>query len=461
MKTMKLKILMLFLLSGTVVAIAQTEKLEKTYKTNADVTLEVDASHTNVVIENWDRNEVQIEAFLESGQSDKETTKALLANWKVQTSGNAGKVSITSGGGGGLSMPPIDIAALNGSMAKLPEIIDPVMEMVGPLLESISNNPLPPEFYENMSELHFDYEAYQKGGEKYMEEWEKKIEKKFGKEFEVSMEKWASNFEKDTVLWKKNIEVEMEKWGEDFGKSMEAWGESFGKEMEKWAEQVEMEVEAKYDDGGNRVIVLNDKMSKAKKTIRVKVPANARLNLEVRHGEVKLSGKNSNVKANLSHSRFSANTITGKQTNISAAYTPVTVKTWEFGELKTSYVQSCDLGTVRSLKITSNSSDVKIGEILEIGIISGTFGELRIDKVSPNFNTLDITLENSDLILDLPEVALNFSYTGSQSEIDYPASIKARPVKNYDTQTINGYQKSRDGKGSVSIKARYSDVHIK
>lgn len=461
MKTMKLKILMLFLVCGTMTAFAQTKKLNKTYKTNANVSLEVDATHTNIVVENWDRNEVQIEAFLETGEADKETTKKLLENWKLQTNGTPGKVTISSGGGGGMAIPPIDMAAFNGSMAKLPEIVDPVMEMVGPLLESISKNPLPPEFYERMGELNFDHQAYQKEGEKYMERWEKKVEKKFGKDFERSMEEWASNFEKDTVLWKKNIEVEMEEWGEEFGKSMEAWGEQFGKEMEKWAEQFEEQVEAEYGDGGTKIFVVSDNMNKAKRTLRVKIPMNATLNLNVRHGEVKLNGKNTNVKADLSHSRFSANTISGKQTSISAAYTPVSVKVWEFGELKTSYVQTCDLESVKSLKITSNSSDVRIGKILETGIISGTFGELRINEVSPGFNTLDITLENSDLLLDLPDVALNFSYTGSQSEIEYPSSIKGSPVRNYDTQIINGYQKSRDGKGTVSIKAEYSNVVVK
>lgn len=462
MKTIRYNIFLMLLVFGSLSVLAQTKKLDKTYKTNANVSLDVDASHTNLIIEKWEKNEVQIEAFMEGSENGKEANKQLLDGWKLQTSGNSGRVSIVSGGGGGMPVPPIALAPPNAPIAKLPEIIDPVMEMVGPLLESMSRNPLPPEFFESMGDLHFDYSAYQKEGNKYMEKWEKQIEKKFGKDFEVSMEQWAANIEKDTVLWKKDIEMKMEKWGEDFGASMEAWGEKFGKEMEKWAEQVEKDVETRYGDSGkNKIFVLPDNSKKAKRTIRVKIPKDAKLELKVRHGEVNLAGRNSNVKADFSHSRFSANTISGKQTNIKAAYTPVNVKMWEYGQLETAYVQNCDIAAARSLKITSNSSDVKIGQILETGIISGTFGKLRINKLAEGFNMLDITLENSDLVLNLPDAAFNFNYNGSQSAIDYPASIKGTPIKNYDTQIINGYHKSKSGNGTVSIKAKYSDVVVK
>ena len=294
-----------------------------------------------------------------------------------------------------------------------------------------------------------------------MERWEKNVEKKFGKDFEKSMEEWAANIEKDTVLWKKDMEMNMEKWGKEFGAGMEAWGEQFGKEMEKWAEQFEKEVEAQYGEGGTKTFMFSDNGKKAKKTIRVKIPKDATLEMKVRHGEVKLGGKNSNIKGDFSHSRFSANRISGRQTHIKAAYTPVFVKVWEFGELETAYVKNCDIESVKSMKITSNSSDVNIGEILETGIISGTFGKLAIKKLAPGFNTLDIALENSELVLNLPDAPLNFSYNGSQSEIEYPSSIKGAPMENYDNYIINGYQQSRNGKGTVSIKAKYSDVVVK
>ena len=459
MKTIRFKYLMILLVCCTTAAFAQIKKLEKTYKTNADVSLNIDARHTNVVVEHWDRNEVQIEAFLEADQVDKEKTKQLLESWKLETTGNAGRVTITSGGGGGMTMPNMDMAALNEPLAKLPEIVDPVMEMVGPLLESISKNPLPPEFFEKMGDLNFDHEAYRKEGDAYMKRWEKKVEKNFGKDFERTMEEWAANFEKDTVLWKKDMEMKMERWGEEFGKSMEVWGEQFGKEMEQWASQFEKEMEAQESKMEQHFVI--SESAKAKRTIHVKMPKNGQMELNIRHGEVKLGGRSTNLKAELSHSRLSANTISGNQTSVKASYTPVKVNRWDYGVLQTTYVKNCDIETARSVKISSNSSDVRIGEILETGIISGTFGKLRINKLAPGFSTLDITLENSDLTLDLPDAALDFSYNGSQSKIQHPTSIKGNPVKSYDSEIINGYHKSKNGNGTVSIKAKFSDVVLK
>lgn len=60
------------------------------------------------------------------------------------------------------------------------------------------------------------------------------MDKKFGKDFEVKMEKWAKEMEKDSEKFSKEYEVKMEAWSKDFEKDMEAWGEEFGKKMEAW-----------------------------------------------------------------------------------------------------------------------------------------------------------------------------------------------------------------------------------
>jgi hypothetical protein len=74
------------------------------------------------------------------------------------------------------------------------------------------------------------------------------------------------------------------------------------------------------------------------------------------------------------------------------------VNNWNYGILNTSYVQNCDIKKAKSIKLVSNSSDVNIGEIEETGILSGTFGELKIGKINPNFKNLDITLKTATCI---------------------------------------------------------------
>lgn len=332
-------------------------------------------------------------------------------------------------------------------------------DLVGPILANISEHPLPPEFTENMKEMKFDYDAYKKDGDKYLEKWEANFEKKFGKDFEDKMEKWAKEMEKDSEKFEKEYEKKMELWGEDFEKDMEAWGEEFGKQMEEWGENFGKQMEAQFSKGeGSKVIIINGDGVKSKRTLKIRVPKDARLHLNVRHGELKLGSNFKDLKADLSHSRLSANRVSGTGTVVKAAYTPVKVGTWEYGVLSTDFVKNCKIGKAISIKLNSNSSDIVIEELQKTGVLSGSFGKLNINNLGAGFETLNISLENSDLKLSLPESAFNFTYNGTQSTIKYPTGLNLKSTKTYDNEILNGYYKSRDANGNITIKANYSDV---
>lgn len=465
MRTIKLKTAIIALLCATT-TLAQTSKLDKTIKTNKNVTVNIDARHTQVSVEYWDRNEVQVSAYLEGSEENK--NKAL-QNWKLDVNGSASEVRINSAAAPG-GPGDFDMASLQAPLAKLPEMIAPLTEMIGPMLEGLSGNPLPPEFYASMGEINFDYEQYQKDGEKYMEQFEKKIEKNFGKDFEKAMEDWAQKFERDSALrkkqemkmeaWSKDFEKKMEVWGESFGKDMEKWGEEFGKEMEAWGANIEREAREQKARTGSNVIILKDHNS-AKKVLKVKMPKNGQLKLDVRHGEVKLTGTTNNLRGEISHSKFSATEIAGKNTNFKVAYTPVMIKNWKYGVLNAAYVQDLKIEKAESLKLDSNSSSVHLKELGETGILAGTFGELKIDNVSSGFKSLDITLENSDLILDLPESSFNLAYNGTNSEVKYPKGLKLTSSNSYDNQKLKGYNGSQNTGAAINIHAKFSDVVLK
>lgn len=473
MKILKLNYLIAGLLCFTS-AFAQTKKIDRSFKTNKDVTVILDAKNTDLQVEYWDQNEVQVEAVLNMPEAEKKEIDKALANWNLSTKATASEIRINSSGDG---MPNLDMAGLDKHLSQLPEMLAPLQKMVGPLLENMSSHPLPPEFYANVGDINFDYEAYQKEGDKYLEKFEVQIEKKFGKDFQKSMEEWAANFEKDSVLWKNRVMVmqdwgesfgkDMEKWGESFGKDMEKWGESFGKDMEAWAENFEKEVEKEYGDDKKMIVVnkkvfeINKNSLEAKKILKIKMPRNGQLKLDVRYGEVKLNGTTKNLKANLSHSKFMANTIAGEKTNVEVSYTPVKVKQWDYGMLKASYVQDLNIEKVQSIKLTSNSSNVKVQELGENGIFNGTFGELVIDEVTKDFKSLDILLENSDLKLDLPDVAYNFQYSGTKSQVKLPKGLSVKSSKSYDNQKLNGYNKNKNAEATVSITASFSDLLLK
>ncbi len=333
--------------------------------------------------------------------------------------------------------------------------------LVTPLMQSMGESmgaPLPPEFSEKMGNIKFDYEAYQKDGDKYIAKFEKEIEANFGDDFEEDMEKWASQFEKNAENWEKNFEMKMEINEEELEKSMEKWAESFGKDMEAWGESFGAQMEARFGDSENRSKVIGLSNSKAKKTINLKMPRNAKLNLDVRHGNVNLSGTTNNLRADLSHSKLTADRINGKNTNVEAAYSPVNINYWSYGVMDAKYVKSFKIDKVKSIKLSSNSSNVNIGEVEDTGILSGNFGELNIASVGPNFKNLDINLENSDLELGLPSSAFNFMYSGTQSDIKHPKTLKLTSSESYDNKKLTGFHKTKDSGGNISIKANFSEV---
>lgn len=226
-------------------------------------------------------------------------------------------------------------------------------------------------------------------------------------------------------------------------------GEQFAREMEG------REAEETFKDNPGK------NSTKSIRNIKIKIPENAKLNLDVRHGEVKLGNRTNNLMANLSHSKLTGNIIEGEKTDVKAAYTSINISQWNYGILNTSYVQNCTINKAKSIKLVSNSSDVEIKEIAETGILSGTFGMLKIGKLNPGFKNLDITLKNSDLRLNIPQIALNFNYNGTQSVIDYPKATTIRATNSYDTQILNGFYQSGSANKNISINATFSDIVIK
>ncbi len=231
--------------------------------------------------------------------------------------------------------------------------------------------------------------------------------------------------------------------------------------MEAWAANFEKEVNEKYGDSENKVIVLKGEGRSAKKLLKIRMPRNGRLKLQVRYGDVKLDGTTKNLQADLAHSNFMASTITGEKTNLNVAYTPVQVKKWDYGVLNASYVNNLNIDRARSIKLTSNSSDVRLQQLGINGIFRGTFGELVIEDVAKDFTSLDIVLENSDLKLDLPDVAYNFRYSGNKSQVKLPKDLSVKSSKSYDNQKLNGYNKNKNAEATVSITASFSDVLLK
>ncbi|MDT0293037.1 hypothetical protein ACFQ3R_09820 [Mesonia ostreae] len=470
------------------------EKLSESYKVENQPSVKLDTKHTQVMVQTWNRNSISVEAYVEADELSKEEVEQIAKNWKIQVLGNSKGVSIISRGGRSNFVPGLRSASEAVPLASLKamntELIEPLMvNLVGPMLEKMGDVKLPARFYESMSGLKFDYEAYQQDGEEYIEKYEAQVEKSFGKDFEQAMEKWGEGFEKNAEVWSKQLEArmenfekihgaKMEKWGEQFGKEMEQWGEQYGAKMEAWAKQFDANAGnykkevvvhpnggkstmITYSSGTRNPVKSTDENESIRKIIVVKMPKDAALQMDVRYGKIELQDDVESLKASVSYANFKAASILGQNNFLNIAYSPLHIDYWEHGNLQMNYVKDSQIHKAKSIQLSSKGSEVHIGEIEKIGIVSGSFGELSIEEVSENFEQLDISLENSDLVLNLPKSSFNFTYNGSRSAIKIPKNLTTKKMDSYGNQLINGYHKSRNTDSNIMIHAKFSDLIIK
>jgi len=567
----KIILLALILMTGSMWAQSQREKLKERFDVSKDVTIDVDTRYVDVVFETWNKNEVSVEAYVEGEGISRVDLNAAANSWELSVSGDRDEIVIRSEDSFDADWEDlnIDLGNLEEVIAGSISIVEPIMkDLVGPLIEGFTDTELPAEFYKELEKIEFDHKAYEREGRAYLKRYEKEVEKSFGPEFDEAiakwekeledkledgdlsfignfadipqwpfgdsksihfntdeyekdkkayvkklnkkyntnvsvkevdrwledleewgeefgerMSEWGENFGENFEIWGEefgksmgkwgenfgeNLEKAFEDWGESFGKDMEKWGEDLGRKMEKWAEEHEADFERlkEEDEHGNKRthIRLNHDSdnggSKVKRKIIVKMPKDAELDLDVRYGKVKVADVY-NPRIKIAHGSLAAVTIDGGETSIDASYSPVRVNSWKEGSLTTNHVKECVLNTVGNIVLNSSSSNVIINALNGSGIISGSFGQLSISKIGADFGNLNAILENSEMVLELPATAFNFSYNGDRNDIFIPNKLETKSTKTGNTEIINGYHRSRNTPNLITISAKYSDVVLK
>ena len=193
---------------------------------------------------------------------------------------------------------------------------------------------------------------------------------------------------------------------------------------------------------------------KVKKTIKIKMPRETKLKVNVRHGELKFSSVIHNLKANLKHSSLLADVIDGSETSINASYTPVLVNKWNAGELNLRYVEDALLKQVKSLVLYSNSSNINIDYLAGNSVIDGSFGELTIHNILDSFKNLNIVLENSDANIMLPKINdYSLQFKGSKTKLKHPENSKKEYISSYSLGNLASNR-------AIVINAKYSNVFM-
>ena len=97
MKTLNKNLFLLFFFSISVLnAQTKLEKTNQTIKVAKDVTLDLNTSHCTIELDTWNKDTIEIEAYIEGEKVSKEELQEALKNWKITIDATTNKVSINS-----------------------------------------------------------------------------------------------------------------------------------------------------------------------------------------------------------------------------------------------------------------------------------------------------------------------------------------------------------------------------
>jgi len=428
------------------------QKLSEKFVVNKDITINLNTSHTEVVFETWNKNSVEIEAYIEGDNITEDNKERLLQNWRIEALGNSREITINSITGNFWSGK---ISASNSDNTDLPEFrrLEPVIsDMLRPILRNIENNPMPSALSENLASMNFDTSKFKENEEKYIQQWGDQIKEKFGDNYESVVKNWTKELSKSTGQIQSDASLSSQDWA----------GEEFARRMQAWASQFSGDLEITQTNGSNVMVYrYSSRMNNSgtiDRIVKIKMPKEALLKLNIRHGNVQLAEKTTNMIASLSHTSLQANVIDGDRTFIRTSYSPVVIKQWNNGRLAVNYVKNCRIQKAKNLRVNADSSNIFIQELEENAAISGSFGAVTVANLLESFSTLDLAVENSDFKLKLPETAFNIAYSGVQSRISIPKTIEANARRNFGNVFVNGFNKSRDTDKVITINAKYSDI---
>ena len=446
----------------------RTKEFTERFSVNNDVTVAVNTSYTDVEFETWNRNEVEVQAYIEVEGISEEDAKTYFDAWDFEAIGNSTKISITTKSGPDffairreVPVPPQEEMDFDFNFDfEIPEI----EEMEPMLMELKEIPPLPPVLLEGLSQVSFDYEAYKEDGEAYLERWKKEFKENFDKNFKEKFNVWQEELKARTEVMEARKE-EMEKHREAIKNRYKAAAKERKKALEerkKAMEKMKKEMAAKRK--ANTFFYRTDSEDrniKVKKIIKIKMPKDAKLKMNVRHGEVKLAENFKNIKATLSHTRLLADRVDGEHTYIEASYSPVLVERWNKGRLKVNYGKDVAIKNIENVNLLSTSSNIIIGTITGDAVIKGNLGKLEIENITNNFKTLEVILENTDAVIALPKPAFDFYCNTSNSTVNFPKQLYIDVSKNHSGKLVKGYHKQRNSAKNFNLTAIYSDVIIR
>ncbi|MGB5819889.1 MAG: hypothetical protein WBG90_10440 [Saonia sp.] len=449
-----------------------TKTYKETFNVGNDAVLDINTSYTDIEFETWNKDQIQIEAEITLNGASEEEAEVYFENAGIKIVGNSKNIEVSTRSENTWGFNGRSVGNVEKFHITIPDIpnLEPLfLDLQIPDLPVIPEMPpMPP-----MPIQSFDYGEYKKEGEKYLEEWKKKFEESYDDEYKKRLEEWSERLkarvaEREEQMEERKMEREERmKEREEMRKEREEMRKERVMEMEEQKREMEerkalgRNIIISRDDGPNVFYWSSEgrnKNYKVKKTIKIKMPKSTKLKMNVRHGEVKLAENTKNIHATLSYTSLLASTIDGDKTFINASYSPVSVQKWNYGQLKTDYSDKVNLREVGSLRLSAVSSDITIDHLLSSIYAKNNLGELKINSISDNFNDMDITVQNGELVCVLPKTPFSISVNGISSKFSSPAGLSLDKTQNNNTVLHKGYHINKNSGKSIVITSKYSEV---
>src|SRR5690554_8216899 len=111
LKLFRRKTALFMLLFGGAIGYSQQNYVES-FNVADDVEVSVNTSYTNIIFETWNKNKVEVEAYIEGEKLSEKERQEAMKNWDLDINGNSKKVNISSNARNQSfamgNMPPMD-----------------------------------------------------------------------------------------------------------------------------------------------------------------------------------------------------------------------------------------------------------------------------------------------------------------------------------------------------------------
>jgi hypothetical protein len=423
---------------GTGFAQKIDKKFTENFKVNKDVEVFINASNSEIHVTNWEKDEVQVEAFIEIEGLSKEEAAAYLKNWNFEALGNKNKVHVISDDGNSTSLKN-DFVFFNNTDFYFPEIEMPDFDAIKEIEESMGkdrNYPFELSAGETNIVIHSK------------KEWESFKETKDYREVEISFKKNQLEAKRSHLINRRNKKkLELMERKAELEKVRSVKKMQIIQQRKDLIKAKKKIKNIKFSFDSNDLTIQGKKV-KIKKKIQIKVPKGATFNLKTKHCKVRLP--NTIASGTIKYGSFEANNLIGG--TLAVAYAPTIINSLNACTLFLNNVTAANIASVEDTRLFHNYSDVKIHQVNKNVSITNKFGNLIIESLINNYIKFNLDLNSSQASINLTKIKrkLNFEAT---------AVFLPNDGLNETKSTIFiGFIKANDINKTINIEGKHSEL---